>query len=79
MEGMGVYKWSDGRIYKGAIKSADQQIPHGHGFMCLNRTDIDVESETFGKKLTVCDSTCFCTYLQTHSDEVGDCYDRVCT
>ena len=48
----GELKYSDGRIYKGAIKSADQQIPHGHGFMCLNRTDIDVESKTFGKKLT---------------------------
>ena len=48
----GELKYPDGRIYKGAIKSADQQIPHGHGFMCLNRSDIDVESETFGKKLT---------------------------
>ena len=48
----GELKYPDGRIYKGAIKSAEQQIPHGHGFMCLNRTDIDVESETFGKKLT---------------------------
>ena len=28
--------YPDGRIYKGAIKSADQQIPHGHGFMYLN-------------------------------------------
>ena len=48
----GELKYPDGRIYKGAIKSAEQQIPHGHGFMCLNRTDIDLESETFGKKLT---------------------------
>ena len=48
----GELKYPDGRIYKGAIKSADQQIPHGHGFMCLNSTDIDFESETFGKKLT---------------------------
>ena len=45
----GELKYPDGRIYKGAIKSADQQIPHGHGFMCLNRTDIDFESETHGK------------------------------
>ena len=44
--------YPDGRIYKGAIKSAEQQIPHGHGFMCLNRSDIDVESKTYGKKLT---------------------------
>ena len=48
----GELKYSDGRIYKGAIKSADQQIPHGHGFMYLNETDIDVDSATFGKKLT---------------------------
>ena len=48
----GELKYPDGRIYKGAIKSAEQQIPHGRGFMCLNRSDIDVKSETFGKKLT---------------------------
>ena len=45
-------RYPDGRIYKGAIKSVKQQIPHGHGFMCLNRTDVEVESKTFGKKLT---------------------------
>lgn len=48
----GELKYPDGTIYKGAIKSAEQQIPHGRGFMCLNRSDIDVESGTFGKKLT---------------------------
>ncbi len=28
--------YDDGRKYSGAIKSAKQQIPHGHGFMSLN-------------------------------------------
>ena len=45
-------RYPDGRIYKGAIKSAEQQIPHGDGFMCLNRHDSDPESKTFGAKLT---------------------------
>ena len=44
--------YPDGRTYKGAIKSAEQQIPHGHGYMCLSATDINFESKTFGKKLT---------------------------
>ena len=42
----------DGRTYKGAIKSAEQQIPHGHGYMYLSANDINFESRTFGKKLT---------------------------
>jgi len=45
-------RYPDGRIYKGAIKSAEQQIPHGDGFMCLNRHDSDPESKKFGTKLT---------------------------
>ena len=44
--------YPDGRTYKGAIKSAEQQIPHGHGYMYLSATDINFESKTFGKKLT---------------------------
>ena len=44
--------YPDGRTYEGAIKSAEQQIPHGHGYMYLFATDIDFESKTFGKKLT---------------------------
>ena len=44
--------YPDGRTYKGAIKSAEQQIPHGHGYMYLSATDINFESTTFGKKLT---------------------------
>ncbi len=44
--------YPDGRTYKGAIKSAEQQIPHGHGYMYLSATDINIESKTFGKKLT---------------------------
>ena len=33
--------YPDGRIYKGAIKSAEHQIPHGHGFMSLNNGNLD--------------------------------------
>ncbi len=44
--------YPDGRTYKGAIKSAELQIPHGHGYMYLSATDINFESKTFGKKLT---------------------------
>lgn len=44
--------YPDGRTYKGAIKSAEKQIPHGHGYMYLSSTDINFESKTFGKKLT---------------------------
>ena len=44
--------YPDGRTYKGAIKSAEQQIPHGHGYMYLSANDINFESKTFGKKLT---------------------------
>jgi len=33
--------YPDGRIYKGAIKSAEHQIPHGHGFMSLNNGKLD--------------------------------------
>lgn len=45
-------RYPDGRIYKGAIKSAEHQIPHGDGFMCLSKHDSDPESKTFGTKLT---------------------------
>ena len=44
--------YPDGRTYKGAIKSAQEQIPHGHGYMYLSRYDLNIESKTFRKKLT---------------------------
>ena len=45
-------KYDDGRIYKGAIKSVEQQVPHGDGFMYLSSSDHDPESISHGKKLT---------------------------
>ena len=33
--------YPDGRTYKGAIKSAEQQIPHGDGFMYLKNDKLD--------------------------------------
>ena len=44
--------YPDGRTYKGAIKSAEQQIPHGHGYMYLSSVDLNIDSKTFRKKLT---------------------------
>ena len=44
--------YPDGRTYKGAIKSAEQQIPHGHGYMYLSSVDLNFDSKTFRKKLT---------------------------
>ena len=44
--------YPDGRTYKGAIKSAEQQIPHGHGYMYLSSIDLNINSKTFRKKLT---------------------------
>mgnify|MGYP001239469406 CR=1 FL=1 len=36
----GELKYDDGRIYSGAIKSAKEHVPHGHGFMRLNKADV---------------------------------------
>ena len=44
--------YPDGRTYKGAIKSAEQQIPHGHGYMYLSSVNLNINSKTFRKKLT---------------------------
>ena len=33
--------YGDGRAYSGAIKSAKEQIPHGHGFMSLHKDELD--------------------------------------
>ena len=37
----GTLTYGDGRRYTGAIKSAEEQIPHGHGTMSLNDGKLD--------------------------------------
>ena len=37
----GTLNYDDGRVYTGAIKSASEQMPHGHGTMHLNNKEVN--------------------------------------